>query len=285
MAVFSQGYKIYFFLIIPLEFCNIILIFHSSVSVLQYGFVTIFVCAFPLAPLFALINNIFEIRIDAKKYLFYYQRPVAQRVKNIGVWLSVMDIIGKLSVASNAFIIAFTSNFIPKLLYYKHVDYNVTKNLSTSSYLDFKLAYFDTNDFEMKPNMSSEMRMCRYEAFRYPPWDSEQRYKRLPLYWEMFTYKLGFVVAYTYLAYIIAAFIEIIIPDVPKKLEGLIKRETYELRDILIEKNPLRSSVSRLFNYLQYFFLKRILMLILHCSIQVVENLHYIRIIYRYSCS
>jgi len=31
-------------------------------SVIQYGFVTLFVAAFPLAPLLALINNIFEIR-------------------------------------------------------------------------------------------------------------------------------------------------------------------------------------------------------------------------------
>ena len=30
--------------------------------VIQFGFITIFVCAFPLAPLFALINNILEIR-------------------------------------------------------------------------------------------------------------------------------------------------------------------------------------------------------------------------------
>jgi hypothetical protein len=30
--------------------------------VIQYGFVTLFVAAFPLAPLFALINNVVEIR-------------------------------------------------------------------------------------------------------------------------------------------------------------------------------------------------------------------------------
>lgn len=47
--------------------------------VIQFGFVTIFVCAFPLAPLFALINNIFEIRLDAKKMITQYKRPVAQR--------------------------------------------------------------------------------------------------------------------------------------------------------------------------------------------------------------
>jgi hypothetical protein len=35
--------------------------------------VTLFVTAFPLAPLFALINNIFEIRIDAEKYVVNYR--------------------------------------------------------------------------------------------------------------------------------------------------------------------------------------------------------------------
>ena len=35
--------------------------------VIQYGFITIFVCAFPLAPFFALCNNILELRLDAKK--------------------------------------------------------------------------------------------------------------------------------------------------------------------------------------------------------------------------
>ena len=37
--------------------------------VIQFGFITIFACAFPLAPLFALLNNILEIRLDAKQVL------------------------------------------------------------------------------------------------------------------------------------------------------------------------------------------------------------------------
>jgi anoctamin-7 len=35
--------------------------------VLQFGFITVFVAAFPIAPLFALLNNWIEIRLDAKK--------------------------------------------------------------------------------------------------------------------------------------------------------------------------------------------------------------------------
>lgn len=71
------------------------------VAVLQYGFVTIFVAAFPLAPFFALLNNILEMRLDARKLLIFYRRPVSQRVKDIGVWYRILDSIGKLSVVTN----------------------------------------------------------------------------------------------------------------------------------------------------------------------------------------
>lgn len=37
--------------------------------VIQFSFVTLFVCAFPLAPLLALVNNLIEIRLDAKKFI------------------------------------------------------------------------------------------------------------------------------------------------------------------------------------------------------------------------
>lgn len=48
---------------------------------IQYGFITLFVAAFPLAPLCALINNLFEIRLDARKMLTTKRRPLGQRAK------------------------------------------------------------------------------------------------------------------------------------------------------------------------------------------------------------
>ena len=36
--------------------------------VIQYGFVTIFVSAFPLAPFFALFNNIIEVNVHEGYY-------------------------------------------------------------------------------------------------------------------------------------------------------------------------------------------------------------------------
>jgi anoctamin-1 len=41
--------------------------------VLQYGFVKIFVAAFPLAPFFALLNNMLEMRLDEKKLVTYFR--------------------------------------------------------------------------------------------------------------------------------------------------------------------------------------------------------------------
>lgn len=116
-------------------------LFHEYLEmVLQFGFVTIFVAAFPLAPLFALINNGLEIRLDAQKMISAFRRPVAQRVKNIGIWYRILDSIGKLSVLTNAVIIAFTSDFIPRLLYY-------SKNGSMTGYLNSTLSAFNVTDF------------------------------------------------------------------------------------------------------------------------------------------
>ena len=38
----------------------------------------------PLAPLFSLLNNIVEIRLDARKFITQYRRPVAMKADGIG---------------------------------------------------------------------------------------------------------------------------------------------------------------------------------------------------------
>uniref|UniRef100_A0A671THI9 Anoctamin n=1 Tax=Sparus aurata TaxID=8175 RepID=A0A671THI9_SPAAU len=51
--------------------------------IIQFGMVTLFVASFPLAPLFALLNNIIEIRLDAKKFVMELRRPIAAKAKDI----------------------------------------------------------------------------------------------------------------------------------------------------------------------------------------------------------
>lgn len=94
-------------------------LFHEYLEmVIQYGFITIFVSAFPLAPLFALLNNMFELRLDAKKLLVHhrlaaekvcprviktlpFRRPVAQRVRDIGIWMNILEGVGRIAVVTN----------------------------------------------------------------------------------------------------------------------------------------------------------------------------------------
>ena len=65
--------------------CIILFIFYYCyLVVIQFGFITIFVAAFPLGPLFALLNNLVEIRLDAYKFITTYRRPRAARAEDIG---------------------------------------------------------------------------------------------------------------------------------------------------------------------------------------------------------
>ena len=69
--------------------------------VIQYGFITLFVVAFPLAPLFAFLNNIIEIRVDAFKVLTQLRRPLPKKAQDIGIWLPILNALSRLGVIVN----------------------------------------------------------------------------------------------------------------------------------------------------------------------------------------
>ena len=69
--------------------------------VIQYGYITLFAATFPLAPVLALINNIFEIRIDAYKYTTQLRRPVGDQARDIGIWHQILSFINYMAVFSN----------------------------------------------------------------------------------------------------------------------------------------------------------------------------------------
>lgn len=115
----------------------------ESFAVMQFSFTTIFVAAFPLAPLLALINNIFEIRLDAIKMVRLERRMVPRKTNDIGettagggllpslwqltvypppfvcsgIWTKVLEAIGVLAVIANGLVIGVSSDFIPRLVY------------------------------------------------------------------------------------------------------------------------------------------------------------------------
>lgn len=163
--------------------------------VLQYGFVTIFVAAFPLAPLFALLNNILEMRFDAKKLLTFHRRPVTQRVRDIGVWYRILDCISKLSVITNGFIIAFTSEFIPRLVYRLRVSPDGT----LTNYVNHSLSIFNTSNFEDKHHLEGGS-ICRYPDYREPP-GIEHAYEHTNFYWVVLASRFGFILLFEVYGY------------------------------------------------------------------------------------
>lgn len=51
---------------------------------IQFGYIVLFASISPFAAIAALINNIFEMRIDAYKLCCVFRRPFAKRAKNTG---------------------------------------------------------------------------------------------------------------------------------------------------------------------------------------------------------
>lgn len=79
---------------------------------IQFGYVTMFAAAFPIASFASLLNNIMEIRSDAFKILTGMQRPRYMGAEDIGSWQKVFETLGTLSVLTNVFIVGFTSLYL-----------------------------------------------------------------------------------------------------------------------------------------------------------------------------
>ncbi|XP_059807932.1 anoctamin-7 [Hypanus sabinus] len=189
--------------------------------VLQFGFITIFVAAFPLAPLFAMLNNWVEIRLDAQKFVCEYRRPVAERAQNIGVWFNILEALAQLSVIVNAFLIAFTSEFLPRLLYqFEH-------DGSLDGYVNFTLAYAPYS------YVSSNYTLCRYKAFR------DQDGNLTLFYWKLLAVQLGFIIAFEHVVFFILRLIDWMVLDIPESLEVKIKRERYLAKQALADNQDI----------------------------------------------
>uniref|UniRef100_A0A8C7YZ35 Anoctamin n=1 Tax=Oryzias sinensis TaxID=183150 RepID=A0A8C7YZ35_9TELE len=161
--------------------------------IIQYGFVSLFVASFPLAPAFALLNNVIEIRLDASKFVTEIRRPDAVRCKDIGIWYNILCGISKFSVITNAFVISFTSEFVPKMVY----KYMYSVNGTMSGFTEHSLSYFNVSNFPPGTAPSTTLitgvTMCRYKDYRDPPWSADP-YTFSKEYWSVLAARLAFVI-------------------------------------------------------------------------------------------
>jgi len=72
----------------------------------------LFVVAFPLAPLLALINNYVAIRLAAKKIVTFCRRPQPQGAEDIGTWFDILQILSWIAVVTNTLLVVFNTKII-----------------------------------------------------------------------------------------------------------------------------------------------------------------------------
>ncbi|KAK5927888.1 hypothetical protein CgunFtcFv8_012998 [Champsocephalus gunnari] len=189
--------------------------------VIQFGFITLFVASFPLAPLLALINNIIEVRVDAWKLTTQFRRPVAAKAHSIGAWEEILNGMAVLSVVTNAFIVAFTSDMIPRLVYM--YAYHPNGELNMKGYISNSLSSFNISvipaenrpDDDENPSwFNSSIDTCRYRDYRYPS-GHEKQYSHTMQFWHILAAKLAFIIIMEHVAFLVKFFVAWMIPDVP----------------------------------------------------------------------
>ncbi|XP_062847734.1 anoctamin-5 isoform X2 [Trichomycterus rosablanca] len=208
--------------------------------VIQFGFITLFVASFPLAPLLALINNILEVRVDAWKLTTQFRRPVASKAHSIGAWEEILNMIAILSVVTNAFIVAFTSDMIPRLVYF--YSYYPGTELTMQGYISNSLSIFNISQFKdnNKPDPdenpawfnSSMITTCRYRDYRYPP-GHEYQYLHTMQFWHILAAKMAFIIIMEHVVFVVKFFVAWIIPDVPSDVKARVKRERYLVQEYM----------------------------------------------------
>uniref|UniRef100_A0AAY4BA01 Anoctamin n=1 Tax=Denticeps clupeoides TaxID=299321 RepID=A0AAY4BA01_9TELE len=203
--------------------------------IIQFGFVTLFVASFPLAPLFALLNNIIEIRLDAKKFVAELRRPVAARAKDIGQFLSLLNY-GTFSILS-AFVISFTSDFIPRLVY----QYMYSPDGSMHGFVNHTLSYFNVSHFQngtqpIEPlYLGYQVEICRYKDYREPPWSSTP-YEISKEFWTVLAVRLAFVIVFQNVVMWMSDIVDWLIPDIPKDISLQIHKEKILMVDLFMKE-------------------------------------------------
>jgi hypothetical protein len=83
-----------------------------TVQATQYGYITLFSAAFPLAPLLALLNNMLQMRTDGFKYLCTYRRIQPSGAEDIGSYQAVFEGLNVVGAVSSAATLVYRTGII-----------------------------------------------------------------------------------------------------------------------------------------------------------------------------
>ncbi|XP_015249249.1 PREDICTED: anoctamin-3-like [Cyprinodon variegatus] len=151
------------------------------------------------------------------------------------IWHGILEGIGVLAVITNAFVIAITSDYIPRFVYAFKYGPCVDKgphhaDECLQGYMNSSLSVFDM--WELKNN--SQVRYCRYRDYRALPW-SLVPYEFTLQFWHVLAARLAFIIVFEHLVFGIKSFIAYLIPDMPKDLCDCMRREKYLMQEMMYE--------------------------------------------------
>jgi hypothetical protein len=85
-------------------------------SVIQFGYIAFFSIAFPAAPLWGLLINIFHLNMSFFSFHTHVQRPVCLERGSIGIWNMIFFTYSLIALAINTGLLMFTSDGMLHLL-------------------------------------------------------------------------------------------------------------------------------------------------------------------------
>ncbi|XP_077452036.1 anoctamin-10 isoform X2 [Stigmatopora argus] len=74
----------------------------------QFGYLSLFSCIYPLTAVLLLINNVTEIRSDAYKICKLFRKPFSTPTANMGVWQTAFEILSYVAVVSNCWLLTLS---------------------------------------------------------------------------------------------------------------------------------------------------------------------------------
>ncbi|KAJ3274039.1 Anoctamin-6 [Terramyces sp. JEL0728] len=118
-----------------------VLSYEYASKVIQLGNVLLFSALFPLAPILAWSNDIFEKRLDIIKFVDFYRRNFVEGANSIGIWEAIISSVVYLGIFTNGVVITFLSDGLEQLI--TEIDPDVSSRYKMLVYKLFFLIVYE----------------------------------------------------------------------------------------------------------------------------------------------
>uniref|UniRef100_G1PQA4 Anoctamin n=1 Tax=Myotis lucifugus TaxID=59463 RepID=G1PQA4_MYOLU len=194
-------------------------------TVIQFGFV-----AWPVWPVRLVLKHIngkLEFVSNSTQFVIncYCLKTLLTKLLMLN-WIISREYAIHSGIHLQAFIVAFTSDIIPRLVYYYAYSSNGSEPLK--GYVNNSLSIFLIADL---PNTTAPLDKLfegqiffRYRDHRYPP-NHAEKYSHNMQFWHVLAAKMTFIIVMEHVVFLVKFLLAWMIPDVPKDVLEKIKRE------------------------------------------------------------